>query len=184
MLPTRIYLTGFMGCGKSTIGPILANVLGYDFVDLDDAIREAAGRSVQRIFEEEGEDAFRALERLALTATGVRDHVVVALGGGALTYEANLQWTLAHGTIVYLFVPLDRLVRRLQRSRTVRPLLHDAEGRRLSSKALEEKVSGLLNRRELFYRQAHLTVNTGGMHVGAAVDAVVQALRQYARQNA
>ena len=178
-LPTRIFLTGFMGSGKSTIGPILANVLGYAFVDLDEAIARQAGRPVQRIFAEEGETAFRKLEREALRETGQREPIVVAVGGGALTFEENLQWALANGVVVYLYVSLDDLLGRLIHGRTVRPLLLDDTGEVMLEADLREKVTDMMARREPFYRQAHLIVETGHLRVGRAVDAVARAVRRY-----
>ena len=177
----RIYLTGFMGSGKSTIGPILANVLGYDFVDLDEAIEERAGKPVPRIFAEDGEAAFRALEATMLRETAEHDHVVVALGGGALIAEANLQWALANGAVVYLKVSLDALIRRLRRGRIVRPLLLDAAGRRLPAADLREKIRALMDRREPFYERAHVVVEIADQRVGITVDEVVRAVRRYGK---
>lgn len=172
----RVYLTGFMGSGKSTIGPILANVLGYAFADLDAVIEAAAGRPVGTIFAEEGETAFRAREAEALRQTAGRDHVVIALGGGALTREENLQFALRHGTVVYLYVPVSQLVQRLLKSPTERPLLRDETGEPLSPDALTRKVKALVERREPFYRRAHLVVDVGRRDVGRTVDAVAKAL--------
>ena len=177
----RIYLTGFMGSGKSTIGPILANVLGYDFADLDEAIVERAAKPVSRIFAEEGQAAFRALEATMLRETGARDKVVVALGGGALTVEDNLQWALANGAVVYLKVSLDALIRRLRRGRLVRPLLLDDTGRPLSTADLREKVKVLMDRREPFYERAHVVVEIANQRVGITVDEVVRAVRRYSK---
>ena len=177
----RIYLTGFMGSGKSTIGPILANVLGYDFADLDAAVEERAGKPVSRIFAEEGQAAFRALEATMLRETGARDKVVVALGGGALTVEDNLQWALANGAVVYLKVSLDALIRRLRRGRLVRPLLLDDTGRPLSTADLREKVKVLMDRREPFYERAHVVVEIANQRVGITVDEVVRAVRRYSK---
>ena len=168
-----------MGSGKSTIGPILANVLGYAFVDLDEAIAQQAGRPVQRIFAEEGEAAFRKLEHEALRETGQRNALVVAVGGGALTFEENLQWALSNGVVIYLYVSLDDLIGRLLHGRTVRPLLLDESGEVMPKKDLREKVADMMARRESFYKQAHLTVETGNLRVGHAVDAVARAVRQY-----
>ena len=177
----RIYLTGFMGSGKSTIGPILANVLGYDFVDLDAAVEERAAKPVSRIFAEEGQAAFRALEATMLREAGARDKVVVALGGGALTVEDNLQWALANGAVVYLKVSLDALIRRLHRGRLVRPLLLDDTGRPLSTADLREKVKALMDRREPFYARAHIVVEIANQRVGITVDEVVRAVRRYGK---
>ena len=179
---SRIYLTGFMGSGKSTIGPILANVLGYDFVDLDEAVEERAGKPVPRIFAEDGEMVFRALEATMLRETVARNRVVVALGGGALTVEDNLQWALANGAVVYLKVSLDALIRRLRRGRAERPLLLDEAGRRLPTADLREKIQALMDRREPFYERAHVVVEIANQRVGITVDEVVRAVQRYGKR--
>jgi len=178
MSPQRVFLTGFMGSGKSTLGPILANVLGYRFADLDARVAEAAGAPVARLFAERGEAAFRVLEADALRATGREKGLVVATGGGALAREPSLAWALTCGTVVYLRASPDALALRLQRSRTVRPLLLDAGGARLSEDAFRARLDALLDARRPFYTQAHVTVDVGTGPVGPTVDAVVRALRQ------
>lgn len=180
MFPERIYLTGFMGSGKSTLGPPLAERLGYGFLDLDAAIEAEAGRPVQALFAEEGEAAFRALERACLQQTARRSGVVVALGGGALTFEENLHFARTHGAVVYLYVPPAELARRLARSRTPRPLLFGEDGRPLAGPALEARIADLLAHREAFYRRAHHTVDLTGKDVDEAVAAVLGALRHHA----
>lgn len=181
-LPTRIFLTGFMGSGKSTLGPIVANVLGYGFLDLDAAIARRAGKPVPQVFAEDGEPAFRKLESEALQAMEKKTRVVISVGGGALANEANMTWALAHGTVVYLHVPTPVLVRRLLRGRARRPLLLDDDGRRLSTAALAARVEAMLVRREPFYRRAHITVEMGRRSVGQTVDEIVRALKRYARK--
>jgi shikimate kinase len=176
-LPTRIYLTGFMGSGKSTIGPLVANVLGYDFIDLDAAIEARAGKSIPVLFEEEGEAAFRAIEAEVLLETTRQEHLVVSVGGGALTFEVNLQRALWHGTVVYLHVPVDQLVRRLKRGARQRPLLRDAAGRSLTDELLRQQVESMLAGREFFYRRAHHIIEVGNSRVGMTVDKIVRALR-------
>ena len=179
----RIYLTGFMGSGKSTVGPILANVLGYAFVDLDEAIAARAGKPVVRIFAEEGEAAFRALEAMLLRETAAHEHMVYALGGGTLAAEANLRWALEHGIVVYLRVSLDQLMRRLRRGRVARPLLLDAAGRPLTAEALREKIQAMMDRRAPSYERAHIIIDIGNQRVGITVDEVMKALRQYRRRH-
>ena len=96
-VPTRIYLTGFMGSGKSTLGPRLADRLGYGFVDLDRDIERAVGSTVQTIFANQGEEAFRRLETEHLRTASYADRIVIALGGGAVTREDNLRFTKTRG---------------------------------------------------------------------------------------
>lgn len=126
-----IYLVGFMGCGKSTVGRLLAERLGWDFVDLDSEIEQEAGKPIARIFDEEGEAAFRELEHEAVRrqAGAVRGgHArVVSLGGGAYVPPRN-RWKLEDaGLTVWLDLAADALWERV-RLETDRPLARD-EGR-------------------------------------------------------
>ena len=86
-----IFLTGFMGSGKSTIGPILANTLGYDYLDVDKHIEQKAKKLVSEIFNSEGEQAFRAMEKNALRELTELNHCVISLGGGTIANEENCQ---------------------------------------------------------------------------------------------
>lgn len=174
----RVYLTGFMGCGKSTVGPILANVLAYRFLDLDARIAAEAGRPVAALFADEGEAAFRAREADALRATGRERSLVVATGGGALVREPSLSWALGHGTVVYLRMSHEALVARLLRVRETRPLLLGDDGRRLGEEALAARVGALLDVRTPFYERAHIVVDTDGQGLGRTVDSLVRTLQR------
>jgi shikimate kinase len=107
----RVYLTGFMGSGKSAAGMKLAERLGVPFLDLDEEIERRAGMTVREIFERQGEPEFRRLEQELLRATGDWPDVVVATGGGTVTFDANARWIRANGVSVWLnpaFGPLPR----------------------------------------------------------------------------
>lgn len=169
----RIYLTGFMASGKSTVGPRVAERLGLGFLDLDDAIEAQAGQSIPDIFEAGGESAFRAREAEALRATAQHDDLVVALGGGALIDEDNLAFARAQGTVVYLRVPVEELVRRLEDQATERPLLQDETGTPLSVEAMRARIASMLDARRRFYEQAHATVDAA-----RPVEEVVAAVAQ------
>ncbi len=177
--PTRIYLTGFMGCGKSTVGPLLARRLGYTFLDLDALIERRAGRSIPEIFATGGEALFRMLERDALRQTAALEAYVIATGGGALVSDDNLAWALRNGRVVYLQVSVDELVRRLTPEAVGRPLLQDRQGHPLKGVALRQRIAAMLARREPWYRQAHHVVATDGLSVAETVAAVLHALRTY-----
>jgi shikimate kinase len=91
MKKSLIFLTGFMGSGKSTVGPILAEKFGYDFIDVDELIEKVEGQSIVDIFRERGEIYFRNIERKILRETIFKlSKFVVALGGGTITFEDNL----------------------------------------------------------------------------------------------
>lgn len=97
----NIYLCGFMGCGKSTVGRILAKELGYSFVDLDKYIIEKEGMSISEIFEKHGEKYFRKLEAASITAFKGQN-VIIATGGGALVPTENALAARANGLIVFI----------------------------------------------------------------------------------
>lgn len=167
-----------MGCGKSTVGPILANVLAYRFLDLDARIAAEAGRPVAALFADEGEAAFRAREADVLRATVRETGLVVATGGGALARETSLSWALANGTVVYLRMTHAALVARLLRVREARPLLLAPDGTRLGEADLSERVGALLAVRVPFYERAHVVVDTGDLGLGRTVDVLARALHR------
>ena len=119
---TNLYLVGMMGCGKSTVGPLLAKALGYRFLDADAVISQAAGCSIPEIFARDGEEGFRRLERQVLQQLSQWHSLVVATGGGIVTVPAN--WgELRQGVVIWLDVAEDELLRRLQADPGGRPLL-------------------------------------------------------------
>lgn len=167
-----------MGSGKSTLGPILANTLGYDFVDLDAFIEARAGMPVPEIFRTMGEGSFRELERTAVHEMGTRTATVIALGGGALAHEDNLQFVRTHGVLVYLQISPQEAYRRM-RNKMNRPMLRDEAGEQLSDEALQARIKGLMELRERYYRQADVIVQTGRSSIGATVDELVRKLRTH-----
>jgi len=176
----RVYLTGFMASGKSTIGPILANTLGYDFVDVDMMIEAAQQKTVRDIFREHGERHFRDLEREAIAGLAMRDHLVIALGGGALTDGENLRVITNTGVLVYLKVPPEEILKRVQH-RTDRPLLTGPQGERLAPAELRERVLALYEAREPLYNNADIVVVTDEQRLGLTVDKVVKLLLPFLR---
>jgi shikimate kinase len=171
----RIYLTGFMGSGKSTIGPILANTLGYAFVDVDKAIEKLTGQSVREIFADSGEPRFRELEHQLLQDIQSSEHIVISLGGGTIADPLNFPLIKASGILVYLKSTPDHLFRRLH-YKTDRPVLVDANGERLSDEALRVRIEDLYARRERYYEQADIIIPTDEHKVGVTVDQIVKKL--------
>jgi len=123
-----IYLVGFMGCGKSKVGGALADELGWSFYDLDEEIEQAAGTSIEELFDQQGEAAFRTLEtetlkkRVYNVRTGRPQ--VIALGGGTFTIQENFELASNHGVTIWLDTPLEVIERRIA-SETHRPLARD-----------------------------------------------------------
>jgi len=171
----RIYLTGFMGSGKSTIGPILANTIGYDFADIDRTIERTIGKSVNEIFLESGEDRFRSLERELVASLSARPRLVIALGGGTIMDAENFRLITASGIVVYLKSTPEQIFRRVHR-RDDRPMLRDQAGDRLDEDRLRERINHLYRLREPVYAQADFIVLTGDRRVGLTVDEIVRIL--------
>ena len=170
-----VYLAGFMGSGKSTIGPILANTLGFEFVDIDKLVENKAAKRIIDIFTNDGEQAFRALEHASLQEIATRSHSVVSLGGGTIADEANFQLIHGSGIIVYLKLSPEEILQRVHH-RTDRPLLSGAGGERLPVKEIEKRVQDLLGRREQFYARADVVIQTDRKRVGTTVDEIVRRL--------
>jgi shikimate kinase len=118
----NIILCGFMGCGKTTVGRSLSELTGLLFVDMDAAIEEKAGMPVADIFSKFGEEGFRLREREACAELASRQGLVIAVGGGALTFRENVDTLSKTGDIVLLDVPLSIILKRLEGDNT-RPLL-------------------------------------------------------------
>ena len=176
----RIYLTGFMGSGKSTIGPILANTIGYDFADLDRLIENEAGLSVSAIFREKGEEYFRSLERSGIARVSAMPRTVISLGGGTLVDPENYRRISTTGIIVYLKITPEQIFRRLHH-KTDRPLLTNPGGERLGDEQLRTRIMNLYSSREPIYAQSDITVLTDEKKVGITVDQIVKKISYYIR---
>lgn len=171
-----IYLTGFMGSGKSTVGPILANTLGYEFLDIDKLIEQKADRPIVQLFDAVGEKGFRTLEREAINEIAGLDGYVVSLGGGTIANEENFKIIQQSGIIVYLQLSQEVILQRVKHKQD-RPMLKDAMGNQLPPLELPKRIEELLGRRELFYGRADIVVSTDKKKIGPTVDAIVQRLR-------
>ena len=150
--PRLIYLAGFMGSGKSTVGAQLARALGWPFIDLDATIEAGQGLSVREIFEQAGEAFFRQIERAALTEIIKAEPAVIALGGGTFVQPLNLD--LLHergGATVWLDCPPEELLIRCE-GITNRPLFRDAAS-----------FEQLLRERLPYYQLADFRVSTAGI---------------------
>ena len=167
----RIVLTGFMGAGKSTVGPLLAQRLSWNFLDSDVAVEARTGVTVAEIFARQGEAAFRALEAEAIGRNVLRENLVLALGGGAIETESTrrLLAGLDCGCVLFLDAPLDVLVTRClaQPAAAERPVLADREG-----------LLRRYNARLPYYREAHLTIMTAGLTPHAVVATILRVLEQ------
>ncbi len=178
---SRIYLTGFMGSGKSTLGAALAGRIGYTFVDLDDQVVDRLGVPIATFFREQGEARFRREESAELKETAALDRAIIAVGGGALVSESNLAFAKAHGLVVFLMVDRAEILRRLHAEQVTRPMLLDEEGALLPSRRVEERIARLYAAREPYYHRAHIAVDVGGLAVEEGVDRLRAAIERHAR---
>ena len=145
----NISLCGMMGSGKSAIGKILANKLDYNFIDVDKIIEIDAGKTIKKIFEEDGEQYFRDLEEKKTINILELKETIVSLGGGAIINK-NIRGSIKKNSYnIYLNVNIDILTKRLQNSKT-RPLIY--------KKNLKKELINLIGIREKFYRKADLIV--------------------------
>ncbi len=149
-----LFLTGFMGCGKSYWGSRWATVLNCPFIELDAAIEKAAGQKITQIFELSGETFFRELEALVLRQQVNTITQIVSAGGGTPCFLNNMNWMNANGTTVYLKASPALLAERLQHETEQRPLVTG-----LSGAALRNFITKKLAERERFYEQAAVTLD-------------------------
>jgi shikimate kinase len=156
----NIFLIGFMGSGKSTLGSKLANIIDYNFIDLDQLIETHLCLSIDEIFSTKGERYFRDIESQLLNDLDVND-TVISLGGGTPCYNDNLKVINQKGLSVYLQIPTKKLLSRLIDSKSVRPLIANYKNDR---ELLSEKIDDLLIEREPFYLSADIIFNAENMN--------------------
>ncbi len=156
----KIFLTGYMGSGKSSSGKTLASQLGYKFIDLDKFIEQEYKMTIPEIFSSKGEKEFRAMEHNALKKVIEMENIVVACGGGTPCYYSNMELMNNNGTTVYLKMSADSLVNRLLNAKEKRPLIVNKD-----EKQLREFVTRQLEKREDTYHQAQFTVKAKDLNV-------------------
>ncbi len=154
----KVFLIGFMGSGKTTIGKKLANYLKYEFIDLDKFIEARAGMTIVEYFAAHGEEEFRKMERDVLQKTDYPDNVIVATGGGAPCYSDNMGWMNEHGKVAYLSLSPKALASRLENSTTDRPLI-----RHLKGDDLVNFIAEKLKEREVFYNQSKCVISASDL---------------------
>jgi shikimate kinase len=170
-----VVLVGLMGAGKTSIGRRLADRLGVPFVDADEEIEKAAGSSIEDIFAEHGEEAFRDGERKVIARLLEEQSGVLATGGGAFMDESTRSRIRDRGVSVWLRAELDVLVRRC-RKRGGRPLLKGVD--------MRETLQKLIDRRYPVYAEAEIVVDTGDAPHRVVIDQIVDALRDRAHPDA
>lgn len=154
-LKQHVFLTGFMGSGKTTAGKKLAPILKTRFIDLDEYIEKKENRSIQVIFEEEGETKFREIETHCVgDVIKLKAPHIISLGGGTVCFNSNLEIIKQNGLLIYIELPVKELAERIKESKTTRPLL-----KTLSDEELTKNINEILSERKRYYEQAHIIIN-------------------------
>ncbi|HHU96772.1 MAG: shikimate kinase [Bacteroidota bacterium] len=172
----RIFIVGYMGSGKTTVGRQLARSLSLQFVDLDLFVEGKYRKTVLQLFVERGEEGFRELERQALCEVAEFENVVISTGGGTPCFFNNMALMNRAGITVYLQAEPEELAHRLISSRTSRPLI--------AGKSKEELVSFItehLVRRERYYLSAAIVYRAGHRLRGKDVQVIVSQIEEKLR---
>lgn len=167
--PSLIILTGFMGTGKTAAGQALARSLGYAFIDSDREIESRQGRSVQQIFESEGEPYFRRIEQETIARLAQQPKTVLSVGGGAILNQDTYDLLDLAGRMVHLTATVDEIANRLGHGNE-RPLL--AGGDR------KKKIRKLMKEREPIYSKVGIQINTTGLAIDEVVKKILEQLNR------
>ena len=159
-----IYLIGFMGTGKTTVGMELAAKLGYSFHDSDQAVMDTTGKSISEIFAEVGENGFRSLEQQILQSLPT-EKCIIATGGGIILKAANRKYMMENGTVIWLDATPTEISRRLETDSS-RPLLSGNK---------KEQIQSLYRQRADLYKQAaHFRINTDDKSISEIIDEILK----------
>jgi shikimate kinase len=171
-MKTNIALVGFMGTGKSTVGKILAVKLNKRFVEIDEFIEEIAGKTINTIFQQDGEIVFREIEIAAIKNVSIRDNQVIACGGGVVLNTINIDRLKQNYLVIYLTASPAEILKRTSES-TSRPLLNTTD------KTFHIKEL-LKFRKPLYEKAADITINTTKLDVETVAQIIIQKLSEYA----
>lgn len=169
----RIFLTGYMGAGKTTVGRSLAAELHLSFIDLDLYIEGRFHKEIRQIFAEKGEEGFRDIERRMLHEVAEFEDVLVSTGGGTPCFFDNAAFMNAQGTTVYLKVSVDELAARLETCKQTRPVLQNRSG-----EELKQFIATNLQAREPFYHQARIIFDAEQMDGPEDVQRIIGQLKE------
>jgi shikimate kinase len=175
----HIFLVGFSGSGKSTLGPLLARRLGAEFYDADTLVGQKAGKTIDAIFSDDGEDTFRRLETQVINELINRNEprMVIALGAGAFEKRKNWNIVKQRGIIIYLSCSLREIYKRLKKN-TDRPLLRVSPAKgETQRQAVLKRIKNLLCQRRQTYTQANLIISTTSKSIDETVSQLLRKIQ-------
>lgn len=167
----RIFLIGYMGAGKTTIGKDLASLLGLSFIDLDWYIEERYHKKISDLFEAEGESGFRLIERKMLKEVSQFENVLVATGGGTPCFFDNMDYMNLVGKTIYLKVTEEELADRLEVAKASRPLIADK-----NREELIHFIANTINKREPFYLRSQIVFKAETMNTKDEIQKIISQL--------
>lgn len=173
----HIYVTGFMGVGKTTFGKQLATQLKLSFIDTDMLIERDTGKLVAVLFEEYGEGYFRALEAKILRSIPHNKPAVIAVGGGLPCFHDNMDFMNTHGFTLYLKASSSFIYNRLMQAKTPRPLLNG-----LNQEQTKAFIEQNLEKRSVFYLQSKMVIDVPSKDPKKLISSVFDAYRAYYNQ--
>jgi len=168
----RVFLIGFMGAGKTSIGKALSAKMKCSFVDIDLFIERRYHKTIRQIFDEKGEEDFREIEKKTLREIAEFEDVVISTGGGTPCFHQNMQFMNEQGITVYLKVTNDELVRRIKLNINARPLLKD-----LTDNSLRLFVEETMTTRTTFYDQAKIVFDAEKQNINMAIVSIMNLLK-------
>ncbi|WP_078379736.1 shikimate kinase [Sutcliffiella halmapala] len=163
-----IYLTGFMGAGKTSIGKALGEKMSLPIYDTDSYIEKNEGCSIKEIFDSRGEEKFRFLEEQTLRELPITNSIIMT-GGGIISRQSNIEWMKVKGVMLFLYCDINTIMKRLENDVT-RPLVH--------KKSIEE-INMIYSKRLPLYHQAHLTIDISDDTLQEATEKVYQAIKSW-----
>ncbi|HYV92247.1 MAG TPA: shikimate kinase [Chitinophagales bacterium] len=171
---SNIFLLGFMGSGKTFLGKQLAEMMNYEFIDLDEVIEKSEGSSISGIFSSKGEEYFREKESISLKSFSETRNAIIATGGGTPCFHDNMNWMNEHGITVYLNHSPEILFQRLKPEADHRPLLSGK-----SDEELLHFIQTKLQERNPFYSQSHLIVNANEIAAAALQEKITLLIKTF-----
>ncbi len=167
----RIFLIGYMGAGKTTIGRLLSKALGLEFIDLDHFIEKRYNKSISQLFADNGEENFRQIEARTLEEISNFENIVISTGGGAPCFHNSMEKMNIAGTTIYLKASAQELTNRLNVCKNSRPLIKDK-----SNDELLNFIDKNLQKREVFYNQANIILDIEHIPVKTNLESIISQL--------